>query len=241
MRILVTNDDGINSIGLMLLVKFALRFGEVICIAPKEEQSGKSHCIVIKDPFYIQQCDDIIDGVKTYVVDSTPADCVRVAKYYLMEEFDVVFSGINNGYNLGEDILYSGTMGAATEGILCGKKAIAFSVCRDGYKDIEKELDKVYDLIINKKLLDIHNLWNINICSHPLGIKFTSQGNTNFNAYYDDVDKNMILSKGGPDLSLEKESYGTDVCAIYNNYISVSPLLVDRTNYTILKQFEKND
>ena len=238
MRILVTNDDGIDSIGLKLLVEFALKFGEVICIAPKYEQSGKSHCIVIKDPFYISPIEDIIDGVKTYIVDSTPADCVRVAQYYLMEDFDVVFSGINNGYNLGEDILYSGTMGAATEAVLCGKKAIAFSVCRNEFDCLSQELDKVYKVITEKNLIEKHNLWNINICKNSLGIKFTSQGNTNFNAYYDDVAQNMIFSKGGPDHSKEKESYGTDVCAIYNNYISISPLTVNRTDYNILKDFE---
>ena len=238
MRVLVTNDDGINSYGLKILVKFAQKFGDVICVAPTKEQSGKSHCIVIKEPFKVEQCEDIIEGVPTYTVDSTPADCVRVAQYYLMEEFDIVFSGINNGYNLGEDILYSGTVGAASEGVLCGKKAIAFSTCRGCFKNIKDELERIINYINDQKLLDMHYFWNINICDTPLGIKLTYQGKTYFDAYYDEVEKKHILSKGGPDLSKEKERKGSDVNAIYNNYISITPLTIDRTDYHILNKYK---
>ena len=223
MRILVTNDDGINSNGLEILVKFAQKFGDVICIAPKEEQSGKSHCIVIKEPFTVEKCDDIVDGVSTYVVDSTPADCVRIAKYFLLEEFDVVFSGINNGYNLGEDILYSGTVGAASEAILCGKKAIAFSTKRNCFNNIIDELEKIYKIIEEKQLLEVHDFWNINICDNPLGVKYTSQGVTNFDAYYEQLENSYVLSKGGPDLSKDL-NLDTDVNAIYHNYISIKVL-----------------
>lgn len=239
MRILVTNDDGLNSAGLKILVDFALNFGEVICIAPIEEQSGKSHCIVIKEPFKVVQYDDIVDGVKTYGVSSTPADCVRVAQYYLMEEFDIVFSGINNGYNLGEDILYSGTIGAASEAVLCGKKAIAFSTARNSYDNTIDEFTKVFKLIEEKQLLDIHDLWNINVCDNPLGVKFTTQGNTHFDAYYEELGNNDIFSRGGPDLSIDDDK-SSDVCAIYNHYISITPLTIDRTAHSILKKINNN-
>lgn len=239
MRILVTNDDGLNSAGLKILVDFALNFGEVICIAPIEEQSGKSHCIVIKEPFKVVQYDDIVDGVKTYGVSSTPADCVRVAQYYLMEEFDIVFSGINNGYNLGEDILYSGTIGAASEAVLCGKKAIAFSTARNSYDNTIDEFSKVFKLIEEKQLLDIHDLWNINVCDSPLGVKFTTQGNTHFDAYYEELGNNDIFSRGGPDLSIDDDK-SSDVCAIYNHYISITPLTIDRTAHSILKKINNN-
>ncbi len=239
MRILVTNDDGLNSAGLKILVDFALNFGEVICIAPIEEQSGKSHCIVIKEPFKVVQYDDIVDGVKTYGVSSTPADCVRVAQYYLMEEFDIVFSGINNGYNLGEDILYSGTIGAASEAVLCGKKAIAFSTARNSYDNTIDEFSKVFKLIDEKQLLDIHDLWNINVCDSPLGVKFTIQGNTHFDAYYEELGNNDIFSRGGPDLSIDDDK-SSDVCAIYNHYISITPLTIDRTAHSILKKINNN-
>ena len=87
MKILVTNDDGINSYGLKILVDVARQFGEVFCIAPMTEQSGKSHSIIIKDPIQILQEKDIVEGVRTYSVNGTPGDCVRIAYYYLKEEY----------------------------------------------------------------------------------------------------------------------------------------------------------
>lgn len=238
MRILITNDDGVNALGLQILANVAKKFGSVICVAPIEEQSGKSHSIIIKEPFIVKKYDDIVEGVKTYAIGSTPGDCVRIAHYYLKEDFDLVLSGINNGYNLGEDILYSGTIGAASEGILCGKKALAFSTKRNHFDNLSEELEKIIKLIIEEKLLEKHDFWNINICDNPKGVKYTYQGCTNFDAYYEDVDKDLVFSRGGPDLSKEKERFGSDVCAIYNNYISISPLSVDRTNYNILNKMK---
>ena len=239
MKILVTNDDGVNSSNLKILVSLATKLGEVICIAPSVEQSGKSHSIIIKEPFNIIKHEDIIPGVKTYGLDSTPADCVRIAHYYLNEEFDIVFSGVNNGYNLGEDILYSGTIGAATEGVLCGKKAIAFSTERNNYDNLEEELEKVFNIIKEEKLLDIHNFWNINICNNPKGIKYTKQGWTHFDAYYENLGNDLLMSRGGPVLSKEKDRMGYDTWAIHHNYTSITPLSVDRTNYDILNKINK--
>lgn len=239
MRILITNDDGVSSYGLKVLAKFAKKFGDVFCVAPIKEQSGKSQSIIIRDPYSIVEYEDILPGVKTYGIDSTPADCVRVANYYLKEDFDLVLSGINNGYNLGEDILYSGTIGAASEAVLCGKKAIAFSVHRDSFKDIDEQMEQVIKFINDNKLINMHNLWNINICEAPQGIKFTNQGYTNFDVQYFKVNDGKISSKGAPNFSKEKERYGSDVNAIYNNYISITPLNVDRTNYVILNKVNK--
>lgn len=239
MKILVTNDDGINSESLKSLVKVALNYGDVMCIAPKEEQSGKSHSIVIKEPYLVYKCDDIIEGVDTYIVDSTPADCVRIAYYYLHLDFDLVLSGVNNGYNLGEDILYSGTVGAASEAVLCYKKAIAFSTKRGLFERFDEKLEEVFRYVIQNKLLEINDLWNINICENDKGIKYTLQGCTNFDAYYEEVDKNLVMSRGGPDHSREKDRYLSDVNAIYHKYISITPLTVDRTNYNILNKVIK--
>ena len=133
MRILVTNDDGINSEGLKILVEFAKTLGKVVVVAPKFEQSAKSHALSIKGKI---ECLEVDKGfnVPTYSVDSTPADCVRSAHYGLEEKFDYVFSGVNKGYNVGEDIMYSGTVAAATEAATLGKKSIAFST---GYTSYE--------------------------------------------------------------------------------------------------------
>ena len=98
MRYLITNDDGINATGLKILAKIAKNFGDVICVAPLTEQSAKSHGLNIRTTYSVEQVADIIPGVKSYAVDSTPADCVRVAHYYLNIDYDIVLSGINNGY-----------------------------------------------------------------------------------------------------------------------------------------------
>lgn len=236
MKILVTNDDGIKADSLKILVKAAKKMGEVMCIAPIEEQSGKSQSLIIRDPFIFKQVEDIIEGVKTYVISSTPADCVRVAYYYLKEDFDMVFSGINNGYNLGEDITYSGTVGAACEGVFHSKKAIAFSATRNGFNNIEKNLDIVFKEFESKKLLDIHDFWNVNICEEPKGIKYTMQGYTNFDSYFVKLEGDYIAARGAPDHARDKDRELSDVSAIYNNYISITPLSADRTNHSILKK-----
>ena len=164
MRYLITNDDGINATGLKILAKIAKNFGDVICVAPLTEQSAKSHGLNIRTTYSVEQVADIIPGVKSYAVDSTPADCVRVAHYYLNIDYDIVLSGINNGYNLGEDIMYSGTLGAAEEGVLLGKKGIAFSAARNKFEGLEEALCNIFQYINNEKLhphlhLQIHQDW----------------------------------------------------------------------------------
>jgi 5'-nucleotidase len=238
MRILITNDDSINAQAIVPLAQWARRFGDVTVVAPKFEQSGKSHSIEIFKPFEVKKLWEE-EGFRGYSLDSTPADCVRSAYYYLHDDFDLVLSGVNNGYNLGEDILYSGTVGAASEGVLCGKKAIALSTKRGLFEDFEKQLENTIRYIIDNKLLDVNDLWNVNICDEPKGIKYTLQGCTNFDAYYEEVGEDLIFSRGGPDHAREKDRFGSDVNAIYHHYISITPLCVDRTNYNVLNKVIK--
>ena len=137
-KILITNDDSYKSIGLKKLVKSAMRYGEVYVVAPKFQQSGKSHSLILRHSYECKKVEDIYPGVNTWYVDATPADCVRTAKFYLNLDIDVVFSGINEGYNIGDDIIYSGTTAAATEGALAGYKSIAFSTAHDGLEKIDE-------------------------------------------------------------------------------------------------------
>ena len=178
MRILITNDDGIYSEGIKILVEKAKKYGEVIVIAPEVEQSAKSHAINIRTAIPVKKV-NIFEGVEAYSVDSSPADCVRFALYGLKDNFDIVFSGINRGYNLGEDILYSGTVGAAMEAVLGGKKAIAFSTNPKTFKG-SKYFDEVMDYVLKNKLLEKHDLYNINFPKESKGIKHTVQGMTHF-------------------------------------------------------------
>ena len=230
MRILITNDDGIFAPGIRLLAEKAVKYGEVIAVAPEREQSAKSQAITIRRGLKFKELDEIVAGVKTYALDSTPADCVRFAKYYLKDDFDIVFSGINNGYNLGEDILYSGTVGAASEGVLAKGKAIAFSCTYNNFSEIEKWFDKIMDFILENKLLDKGDLFNVNVPLNAKGIK-THQGETNFETNFA-LEGSLVWQRGKP--NFDKDVSGTsDVNAIYNNYISISPLTVNRTDLTI--------
>ena len=119
MKILLTNDDGICAEGLKHLVKWAKTLGEVTVFAPKTQQSAKSHSINIHGTYEVTKT-DIFGGIEAYSVDSTPADCVRVAVLGMKKQFDLVISGINCGPNLGADIHYSGTVAACFEAALLG-------------------------------------------------------------------------------------------------------------------------
>lgn len=234
MNILVTNDDGINSLGLKLLAEKALKYGKVTVVAPKVEQSGKSHAINVRVGLFFEKLDDLIPGVDTYLIDSTPADCVCFAKYYLDEKYDIVFSGINNGYNLGEDIMYSGTVAGASEAVFTGHKGLAFSTKRNDLSGVEK-LDEIMEFIFKNKLLDFCNLYNINIPENPKGIKITHQGNMHYDTIFE-LENELLYQRGTPQLYKDEKLINSDVTAIYNNYISISPLTVDRTDHKALEK-----
>lgn len=234
MYFLITNDDGIDALGLKQLVSVALKYGKCIVVAPITEQSAKSHAINIKTPFHFEKVKDIIEGVDTYVIDSSPADCVRVANYYLKEDFDIVLSGVNNGYNLGEDIIYSGTCAAATEGVLSGHKGIALSVKYGDTSKVSYNLDKALKYIFDKKLLDVWPLLNVNIDVNAKDIIFTRQGNTNYLAYYELDDSN--LKSVGKNLDQKDSNVLTDVYQTMHHNITITPLNIDRTEYKALEK-----
>ena len=132
MRILVVNDDGIKAPGIKRLVQMAAGLGEVWVVAPAAQCSAMSHRITVRGDLEVKPYDFPATGVTAYSVWGTPADCVKVALGCLMtEKPDIVFSGINAGYNVGRDILYSGTIGAAMEALCWGVPAIAFSVAEE--------------------------------------------------------------------------------------------------------------
>lgn len=236
MRFLITNDDGVNSEGLKLLAEKVNKYGDVIVVAPFREQSAKSHAITIRKGLEFYELDDIVDGVKTYAVNGTPADCVRVARYYLKDNFDVVLSGINNGFNLGEDILYSGTVGAATEGVQTKAKAIAFSSKYNSLEYAEEWFDRVFTFIFDNGLLDRADLINVNFPLNPRGIKIAKQGSTFFETHFP-YENDLVWQKGKPNFDLDKDP-DTDVYNINNSYITVTPLLIDRTDYKAFEVFK---
>lgn len=163
MRILVTNDDGYNAAGIKKLAEVAKLFGEVLVVAPESQCSAMSHRLTISNELYLKKQDIGVEGVEAYSVSGTPADCVRVALDYVWRDgIDYVFSGINNGFNAGYDIAYSGTIGAAMEGLLHGIPAIAYSMDYDGTFEVVNHY--IYDItreLLGKKL-SRNLIWNVN-------------------------------------------------------------------------------
>ena len=237
MRILITNDDGIQAEGLKILMEKAKKYGDVMVAAPLYEQSAKSHSICVRRGIKITESDCFL-GIKTYVVDSTPADCIRYAAYGRHEEFDLVFSGINCGFNLGDDIFYSGTVAGASEGALVGKKAIAFSSHWQGYEGAIAYFDTVMDYIFAHKLLEQANVLNVNFPREVEGIKIAKQGYTHYDSHF--VQANgEYFQKGKPHFDLEKEKLDSDVWAVNHNYIAITPLTIDRTDMAAYQEMIK--
>jgi 5'-nucleotidase len=164
MKILITNDDSIHAPGIAMLAKAAKEFGEVTVVAPAQQCSAMSQRLTIHGPMKVEKVENFpVPEVAAYKVAGTPADCVKVAlKYVLKEEPDYVFSGINDGYNVGYDISYSGTLGAAFEAVKNGIPAMAFSAAKNDWLDMVE--DRLAPII--RELLDAGQepgtVWNVN-------------------------------------------------------------------------------
>lgn len=239
MRILITNDDGIYAEGVLPLVQWAKTKGEVTVVAPKVEQSAKSHGIEIHKAFHAKQV-DLCEGVTAWAVDSTPADCVRLAILGLHMEFDLVISGINRGLNIGRDIMYSGTVSAVFEAGNLGVNAMAVSTSPAYYTDAAKEMDKIWNFMVNNDLFGKNQMWNINI---PTGgsdeLRFTRQGGN----YYSDQfrpDPDDMYFPCGIDVFAKSDSNEFDTDAVLvDKVISVMPLTLDRTNLELYKELKE--
>lgn len=233
MRILVTNDDGLHAAGLPHLVRFCRQLGEVTTIVPLVEQSGKSQGIELKKPFKVQEV-ELEPGIMAYAVDSTPADCVRYGVLAKGMKFDLVISGINRGYNLGVDSLYSGTVAAAREAALHGIAAIALSTNLGYYDRVHEQLPMVFDFIEKNKLLSYHNLYNINIPEAPKGFRITYQGGP----YYSDdfgLSEDGMCTPNGVCVHQNKGDLRIDTDATVSGYISVLPMTADITDWDVYR------
>lgn len=236
MRILITNDDSINSSVLAPLAKWASAFGEVTVVVPKVEQSAKSHGIQIHNSFEIKKV-DLLPGVEAYTVDSTPADCVRVAYSYLKKEFDLVISGINRGLNIGQDIIYSGTVAAIMEASYHNVCAVALSTEPATFDVALQQLDNVRDFFIKHDLFGKYKIYNVNIPLTVKGFKFTRQGGPYFSDEFIPEGNDMFRPTGH---CIFEDSHNDelDTDATLHGYISVTPMVVDRTNLVVLKQLQ---
>jgi 5'-nucleotidase len=238
LKILITNDDGIYAQGLWALVEEIRQLGEVLVVAPDREQSAVSTSLTLHQPVRVKEANAPIEGIKAYAVEGTPGDSVVLALGLLAKDIDLVLCGINNGSNLGNDVLLSGTVGAALQGYFYGLSAIAISVAvtEEARYDVAA---KVAGLVVKKfqeGLLPQRFLLNINIPDSPAseiqGIELTRVGQR---SYREDIRKGPDWKKGYYWITRETpqgdEEVGTDIWAVRRGRISITPLHSDLTSH----------
>ncbi|MCZ8080872.1 MAG: 5'/3'-nucleotidase SurE [Rhodobacteraceae bacterium] len=257
MRILITNDDGINAPGLQVLAGIAADIaghdGEVWTVAPAFEQSGVGHCISYTHPMMIAKLED-----RRYAAEGSPADCVLAGIYDVLQgaKPDLVLSGVNRGNNSAENVLYSGTIGGAMEAALQGIPAIALSQFfgpeMDGLAD-PFETARNHGTHVVRALLD-RGIWtgddyrvfyNVNFPPLPAarvkGVKVAAQGfrrDTSFSAeaQLSPTGRRYLWIKGGPQQTPTLP--GTDAAVNLEGYISVTPMRADLTAHDLLSDLE---
>lgn len=239
MRILITNDDGIYAAGVLPLVKWAQTKGEVVVVAPKVEQSAKSHGIEIHKSFEAKKI-DLLPGVTAWVVDSTPADCVRLAILGMHMEVDLVISGINRGLNIGRDIMYSGTVSAVFEAGNLGVNAMAVSTSPAYYQDASVEMDKVWDYFVKHELFQKNSIYNVNI---PTGgsdtFRITRQGGNYYSDQFKAEENNMYMPCGIDVFAPCADSEFDTDAVLVDKVISVMPLTLDRTDLALYQTLKE--
>ena len=232
MNILVVNDDSIHAPGIQMLARAASRLGNVYVVAPASQCSAMSQKLTLREPMTLRKMEDFPADVQAaWEVGGTPVDCVKVALYHILEEKpDLVISGINNGYNAGFDIAYSGTLGAAFEAVRNGIPAIAFSAPSDAHLPaVEPWL-----LPIMQELAEADagegNVWNVNFprmndCP-PKGIlrdRTPAHSSLFLEDYREEIhpDGTVTLSCRGIPVPDEALGTGSDGEAVRNGYISI--------------------
>lgn len=236
MRILITNDDGLYAEGIALLVEWAKTKGDVTVVAPKVEQSGKSHAIDFTRPIEIKKV-DLWEGVRSYYMDSTPADCIRFAVLGMKERYDLILSGINRGFNLGKDIVYSGTAGAIFEGGRLGIPGIAFSTDPTTLDGARAHLDRAYNFIMENNLLDESMLYNVNLPNAHGEIRITKQGGVYFHDEFTYLG-NDIWEQGGYIIQDNEGDDTLDTDSVRDGFVSITPLVNGRTNYPAFEKIK---
>ena len=247
MKIVVTNDDGITSNGIKNLVDIAKTFGEVIVVAPDSPQSGMGHAITIGETLRLEEV-DIFKGIEAYACSGTPADCVKMAKNYLLKDSkpDLVLSGVNHGANTSISVLYSGTMSAAIEAAVESIPSIGFSLCEYGHEAPMDHAFSYMEQLISESIdgaLPKGVALNVNIppkISEPIkGVEYCRQSKAlweeRFEVRVDPLGRRYFWLGG--DFVSHDAVKGTDEWAIKNNYISVVPCQYDLTDYKTLEKY----
>nr|WP_320133203.1 5'/3'-nucleotidase SurE [uncultured Holophaga sp.] len=226
-RILITNDDGLWSPGLDTLTEVASAFGEVLVVAPDRNRSAISSAMSLHNILRVHEL-----GPGRYACDGTPVDCVMVGVRHLLGGApDWVLAGINHGYNLGEDVFYSGTVGAAFEGCLQGARAAAFSMDVEGDRDAAADWIRRFLGRWEQLELPPNRIWNLNLPKGEIrGFRLAGQDNRK---YHDIVEKRLdprgvpYYWVGGENGPVYARTPGSDAEAVQKGFISVTPLRLD--------------
>lgn len=230
MNILIVNDDGINARGIDMLVKAAKPYGNLYVVAPKTQQSAVSQGITIHEPLQIDEEVEKFPDVQAWSISGKPADCVKVAIEYLRLDIDLVLSGINDGPNLGTDILYSGTVAGASEAAIFNIPSIALSTDFGCWEIAEREVTGVLDYLLQSDHLKPGSIMNVNfqLREHrkSKGLRWTRQGYRIFSAKFRH-DNGRYWQEG--DWVPTENLADTDVTAVTEGFISITPLGLDRT------------
>ncbi|MBA5850058.1 5'/3'-nucleotidase SurE [Clostridium sp. cel8] len=247
MRLLLTNDDGIDSEGLHALARHFEIDNEVIIAAPMEQRSASSHSITMSKVIDVKERK--IEGIKSkaYSINGTPADCVRIALDKLVDKVDMVISGVNRGYNVGIDVVYSGTVSAAIEAAICKVPSIAVSMQAENkgfdFNVAVECAKKVFETAKSKYMKDdvVLNLNVPDVKSEELkGIKVCKTGFKMYHGFYvekSDENNNIGFYQEAKPTGYDVE--GTDLYYVKRGYATLTPLHYDLTNYKILDEVEK--
>ncbi len=239
--ILCTNDDGIHAVGLQTLIGVASRLGTVEVVAPDREQSATSHSLTVHRPLRATRTPE-----GHHVIDGTPTDCVLIAVNQLLEmPPDFVLSGVNHGPNMGEDVLYSGTVAAAMEGTILGIPAIAISYssrAADRIPGYAPVLERIIGSLMSRTDFPDETFFNINLPDVPAdemkGVRVTTLGrrvySDSLTRREDPAGREYYWIGGG--VSSWSGRGDSDFRAVQAGYVSITPLHLDLTNYDLISE-----
>jgi len=239
--ILVTNDDGVQSEGIHVLAEAMRQLGEVVVVGPLQEASAIGHALTLRRPLRIETLRESV-----YAVDGTPTDCVNIGCEIILKRLpDLVVSGINKGWNLGDDITYSGTVSGALEGALLGVPGIAVSLRRTPTYDFGPSADAAATVarMVLSQGIPPRTFLNINVpAGTPKGLRVTTQAKRNHVTQID----SRTDPRGNPYYWIEEaldeyhpDSGRSDYEAVMDGYTSVTPLQPDMTAYDMLERLVK--
>ncbi len=252
MKILVSNDDGIHANGIKALVEKLSLEHHVYVIAPNQERSAAGHSITLNSPLRVEEVEALYGSIRSWAVSGTPGDCVKIGVNSILsqeEKPDLIISGINHGPNLGHDIIYSGTVSCAVEGAMMDIPSIAVSLnsYKPEYENFLFSAEFISSLIPKLSLFKFpkKSILNINIPDIPqndiAGVVVTEMGGRMFTDNYEKrIDpRGKVYYWMAGRLSTEKDNENTDITAIRQNKISISPLTFNLTQKSAITELDK--